>query len=68
LCQARAKSRVKAIAEARDFVDVWPALAVCFVQGTLKLGNISREGVVALLESIELILSFRPFVWIVVYS
>jgi hypothetical protein len=52
LCQAGTKSRVKAIAKARNLVSIWLALAASFVQGTLKLGNIGKEGVVALLKSI----------------
>jgi len=33
-------------------INVGPALASCFVEGTLKLGNIDRERVIALLEGI----------------
>jgi hypothetical protein len=33
-------------------INIGPALAACFIEGTLKLGNIDRERVIALLKGI----------------
>jgi hypothetical protein len=48
----RAKGRIKAIPEARDLINIRLALAACFIERTLKLGNIYQEGVITLLKSI----------------
>jgi len=52
LGQARANSRVETIVEAGYFVDVVLTLATSLIEGTLKLGDIDRQGVIALLEGI----------------
>jgi hypothetical protein len=67
LGQTRANCGIEAIAKAGNFIDIWLALAIRFVQGTFKLGNIGRKGIVALAEGIELVFSLRLLVWIVVY-
>ena len=50
--QVRANSRVKAIIEARYFVNIRPALATSLIEGVLKLSNIDRQRVITLVESI----------------
>jgi hypothetical protein len=48
----RAEGRIEAIPEAGYFINIGPALAACFIERTLKLGDKCREGVIALLKSI----------------
>ena len=67
LYQTRADRRIEAIAKAGDFVNVWPALTIRFVQGIFKFGNIGRKEIVALAEGMELVFSLRLLIWIVVY-
>jgi hypothetical protein len=59
LGQTRANCGVEAIAKTGDFINIWPALAICFIQDVFKLGNIGRKGIVALAEGIELVFSLR---------
>jgi hypothetical protein len=67
LGQTRANCGIKAIAKAGNFINIWLALAIRFIQGMFKLGNIGRKRIVALAEGMELVFSLRLLVWIIIY-
>jgi hypothetical protein len=52
LGQTRANCGVEAITKAGNFIDIWPALTIRFIQSIFKLGNIGRKGIIALAEGI----------------
>jgi hypothetical protein len=44
LCQPAPQSTIKTIPETADIIDVWPALATCFVKRSFEFGCKRKEG------------------------